>query len=79
MKTHFPRLKPNIVNYTDSKSFVNDYFRCELLQEINSSDSDLANFKGLQYTLQRALDIHVPLKKRYVRDNQQNFIDKELT
>ena len=48
------------------------------MQEINSSDSDLINFKDLQYTLQRVLDKHTPLKKRYVRANQQNFMDKEL-
>ena len=78
LKTHFPRLKPNIVNYRDYKGFVNDYFRSELLQEINSLDSDLTNFKGIQYTRQRVLDKHTPLKKRHVRDNQQNFMDKEL-
>ena len=77
LKTHFSRLKPNIVNYRDYKGFVNDYFRSELLQEINSSDSDLNNFKDLQYTLQRVLDKHAPLK-RYIRANQQNFMDKEL-
>ena len=27
LKTHFPRLKPNIVNYRDYKGFTNDYFR----------------------------------------------------
>ena len=48
------------------------------MQEINSSGSDLTNFKDLQYTLQRILDKNAPLKKRYVRANQQNFIDKEL-
>ena len=48
------------------------------MQEINNSDSDLINFKDLQYTLQRALDKHAPLKKRYVRANQQNSMDKEL-
>ena len=63
LKTYFPRLKPNIVNYRDYKGFVNDYFRSELLQEINSSGSDLINFKDLQYTLQRALDKHAPLKR----------------
>ena len=77
LKTHFSRLKPDIVNYRDYKGFVNDYFRSELLQEINSSDSDLNNFKDLQYTLQRVLDKHAPLK-RYIRANQQNFMDKEL-
>ena len=54
------------------------YFDLELLQEVNSSDSDLANFKDLQYTLQRVRDKHAPFKKRYVRANQQNFMDKEL-
>ena len=51
LKTHFRRLAPSIDDYRDYKGFVNDYFRCELLQEINSSDSDITNFKGLQYTL----------------------------
>ena len=48
LKTPFSRLEPHIVNYRDYKSFVNDYFRSELLQEINSSGSDIANFKDLQ-------------------------------
>ena len=78
MKTHFPKLKSNIVNYRDYKAFVNNYFWSESLQEINSSDSDLNNFKDLQYTLQRVLDKHAPLKKIYIRANQQNFMDKEL-
>ena len=47
LKTHFPRLEPNIVNYRDYKGFINGYFRSELLQEVNSSDSDLINFKDL--------------------------------
>ena len=51
------------------------------MQELSSSDSDITNFKDLQYTHQRVLDKHDPLKKRYVRanrQNQQNVIDKEL-
>ena len=61
-KTHFPRVKSNIVNYRDYKGFVNDFFRSELLQEINSSDLDITNFKDLQYTLQRALNKYASLK-----------------
>ena len=38
LKTHFPRAKPNIINYRDYKGFVNNYFRSELLQETKSSD-----------------------------------------
>ena len=32
----------------DYKGFVNDYFRPESLQEINSSDSDITNFEDFQ-------------------------------
>ena len=78
LKTHFPRLKPNIVSHRHDKGFVNDYFRSELLQEINSSGSDLTNFKDLQHTLQRVAYKDAHLKKRYVRANQQNFMYKEL-
>ena len=45
LKSHFLRLKPNIVNYRDYKVFVNNYFRSESLQEINSTDSDLKTLK----------------------------------
>ena len=43
------------------------------MKESNSSDSDITNFRDLQYTLQRELDEHW-----YVRANQQNFMDKGL-
>ena len=45
LMVHFPRLKPNIVNYRDYWGFVNDYFRSKLLREINISDSDLTHFR----------------------------------
>ena len=53
-------------------------FNLNYCKKINSSDSVITNFKDLQYTLQRVLDkqINAPLKKRYVRANQQNFMDK---
>ena len=31
LKTHFSRLKPNIVNYRDYKVFLNNYFRSEFI------------------------------------------------
>ena len=38
----------------------------------------MPNFKDLQYTFQRVLDQHASLKKRYLRANQQNFVDTKL-
>ena len=64
LKTHFLRLKASLVSYRDYKGFINNYFRSELLQVINSSESDITIFKDLQYTLQRVLDKHALLKKR---------------
>ena len=35
------------VLYGDYKGFANDYFRFELLKEINGADSRITNFKYL--------------------------------
>ena len=64
LKTHFLRLKASLVSYRDYKGFMNNYFRSELLQVINSLELDITIFKDLQYTLQRVLDKHALLKKR---------------
>ena len=66
-KIHFSRLKPNTANDKDYKVFVNDYFRNELLKEVNGSGSNITNFKELDDTLQGVPDKHNPLRKRYVR------------
>ena len=78
LKTHFPRLKPNIVSYRDYKGFVNDYFRSELFQEIKISDSDIATFKVLSMHTPKSTRYNAPLKQKHVRVNQQNFMDKQL-
>ena len=44
LKTHFLRLKPNIVNYRDYKDFVNDYFRSELLQKKLTAQAQVSRF-----------------------------------
>ena len=67
-----------MTDFPKSFQHTHNFFRSELLQEINSSDSNLTNFKDLQYTLQRVLDKHPPLNERYVRANQKDFMDKEL-
>ena len=67
-----------LTDFPKSFQHTHNFFRSELLQEINSSDSNLTNFKDLQYTLQRVLDKHPPLNERYVRANQKDFMDKEL-
>ena len=66
-KIHFSRLKPNTANDKDYQVFVNDYFRNELLKEVNGSGSNITNFKELDDTLQGVPDKHDPLRKRYVR------------
>ena len=49
------------------------------MRGINGSDSGRTNFKDLHDTLQKVMDKHAPLRKRYVRANQQNIMDKELS
>ena len=74
MKTHFSRLKPTIVNYRHYNVFVNDYFRSELLQEINRLDAGITNFKVLYNALKRVLNKQGgKAVLRDMKNNTKNF------
>ena len=74
LKSHFPKQKPNIVSYRSYKRFRNNSFRTELDNELLKYD--LCNIE-YQHFLNIFLDIlnkHAPIKKKYIRANQSNFM-----
>ena len=76
LKTHYKKKKPLVVTYGDYKNFLNEFFRTELLSAMERhSNISLADFHSEFLYL---LGKHAPVKKRYIRANQKNFMDKEL-
>ena len=67
VKIHYEKPSPKIVTYRDYKIFSNESFR-----------SDVINKIGRYLMFLALLNKHAPTKKRYIRANQKNFMDKEL-
>ena len=79
MKATFQKLPPRIINYRDYKNFNNDKFR-ECLISILSQPGIIAD--DLRKFLELCIDtlnLQAPFKKKYVRGNHLNFMNKELS
>ena len=81
MKTLYRKSQPKIIHYRNYKNFSNEIFR-KSLQKIfpqnlvNSCDKDVDNFV---ISCHKILDEYAPLKKKYVRDNNSPFMNKNLS
>ena len=79
MKANFQKHKPITFNYRNYKSFNNDFFRNELMNEINKNGSFNISCKKFEMLFMTILNKHAPLKKRYIRANNSPFINKPLS
>ena len=81
MKTNFRKLEPKIINYRNYRYFSNDRFREKVTSELSkvvleNSDKGLNKFLDV---CKEALNIHAPLKKKYIRGNNSPFINRILS
>ena len=77
MKMCYTKQKPSIVHYRNFKNFCNDSF----IKYIKLLSSKLCNqqnvpFKILKESVNKTLDKHAPLTKRYARTDQSPFMNK---
>ena len=78
LKLYFPKQKPNIQAFRDYKRFQIDLFRSELdyeLSKLNVCNLELEHFLNIFIEI---LNKHAPIKKKYLRANQGEFMSKEL-
>ena len=78
LKLYFPKQKPNIQTFRDYKRFENDLFRSELDYELSKLDACNLEFEHFLNTFIEVLNKHAPVKKKYLRANQGEFMPKEL-
>ena len=74
----YQKLKPIIISYRDYKLYNNDKFRKDLMEKFYSNYFNLSGDEFEKYFL-CILNLHAPLKHKYVRGNQQPFFNKELS
>ena len=80
MKVFYEKQKPHIVTYRNNKHFSNERFMFDIKNSIiqmTSKKNDL-EFDRFKTALDKAIQRHAPIKKRYVRTNQAIFINKKI-
>jgi len=75
LKMSYQKLKPIIISYRDYKNYNNDEFRKDLMENIYPNCSHLSE-EIFEKTFLHILNLHAPLKHKYIRGNQQPFLIK---
>ena len=78
LKLYFPKQKSNIQTFRDYKRFQNDLFRSELDYQLSKLDVCNLAFEHFLNIFIEILNKHAPIKKKYLRANQGEFMSKEL-
>ena len=79
MRLNYQKLKPTIISYRDYKNYDNDKFRESYLHLMQYSNDINDNYINIENNVINILNNLAPLKKKYIRGNQQPFMNKDLS
>ena len=75
LKSYFKKEAPKVIIYRDYTYFDNEEFSNGLENEISKIRSLTLNYDIFKNVINK----HAPLKRRYIRANHAEYMDKELT
>ena len=78
MKIFYKKQKPNIIRYLNYKNFNNELFINDV-EELTSRYNEPLKFESFKNIVDKILEKHAPMKKRFVRANQVPFVDKKIS
>ena len=78
LRTSFKKAPPKIIAFRDYKRFSNEIFHLELVAMLNCHDVNNIDYDRYNDIVMVLVNIHAPLKYKYVRGNQSPFMNKEL-
>ena len=65
LKTTFSKQGPTVINSRNYKKYDENAFKSDLQQELQKIDQSDLNYSSFETAFDRALDKHVPIKKKY--------------
>ena len=78
MRAHFKRQTPLVISYRDYTNYDHYLFRYELSRNLNNLNGGLIDCETFESLTIAPLNPHTPLKKKYMRANNQPFMNKTL-
>ena len=78
MKIFYKKQKPNIIRYRNYKNFNNELFINDV-EELTSKYNEPLKFESFKNIIDKILEKHAPMKKRFVRANQAPFVNKKIS
>ena len=78
MKIFYEKQKPNIIRYRNYKNFNNELFINDV-KELISKYNEPLKFESFKNIVDKILEKHAPMKKRFVRANQAPFVNKKIS
>ena len=78
LKTTYQKAGPTVVNYRDYKNFSEQTFKQDLREELEIIKSSDLSYDSFQNCVEKVLDKHAPMKKKYARANDGPFMNRAL-
>ena len=75
MKCKFKKNDPKIIYFRCYKDFDENLFRNELKNALRETDKEL-NYDYFKQAFMNILNIHAPMKKKFIRGNNAPFMNK---
>ena len=79
LKSYFKKEDPKIIYYRDYKYFDNEMFSNEHENELKKIGPLTLNYNIFKNLCMDAINKHAPLKRKYIRANHAEYMDKELS
>ena len=78
MKIFYKKQRPNIIRYRNYKNFNNELFISDV-EELTSKYNEPLKFESFKNIVDKILEKHALMKKRFVRANQAPFVNKKIS
>ena len=79
LKTDYKKKDPLIVNYRSYNKFDENLFRQELTNALHNLMTENSTYDEFKEVYMKVLNLHAPMKKKFVRGNNAPFMNKTLS
>ena len=76
LKTTFVKQPPKVLKYRDYTKFSENDFLNDVLKCLDSSQS--GDYSAFEIAIEKTLDVHAPIKSKYIRANEKPYMHKSL-